>query len=290
MKIALLPNLTIQKAIDITFEICSWLTKYGAEFAALDTSEKCFGAIDGMLLKPYSELLNWCDVVISVGGDGSLLNVAKNTVDYDKPILCINAGRLAFMAGLEAEELELLKELINGNYVIDKRMLLDVELHRKGKLFSKSYCINDVVLARGATLKITDIDVICDGNFIKTFRADGIIVATPTGSSAYSLSAGGPIINPSIEAIVVTPIAAQSMFSRSIVFSAENKIEIYSNKNSRNTDLYLSFDGEETQNVGEGDIILITKSDKYAKFIRIKHDHFYNILDNKLAGIERKDI
>lgn len=283
MKIALLPNLTREKAQEITVDICGWLEKYGAEYACTDRYRKRLSSVKKMRFMFFTELIEWCDIVISIGGDGSMLNAAKNTVDYGKPILCINAGRIAFMAGLESNELSLLKMLIDGNYNIDKRMLLDVKVIRNGIVISEDSCINDVVLARGAMLKITDINVDCDGKRINTYRADGIIVATPTGSSAYSLSAGGPIINPSIEAIVVTPICAQSLFARSIVFSAENKIEIYSSKNSSNTDLYLAFDGERSQTVGVGDIISIKKSEKYAKFIRIKNDEFFEIFDKKLT-------
>lgn len=286
MKIALLPNLTRDRAQEVTIDICKWLDEYGAEYACLDGYKKPFESVENMKYMFFTDLISWCDVVISVGGDGSMLNAAKNTVDYEKPILCINAGRLAFMAGLESNELSLLKELIDGNYYIDKRMLLDVKVIRDGIVINQDHCINDVVLARGATLKITDIDIDCDGKRINTYRADGIIVATPTGSSAYSLSAGGPVINPSIEAIVVTPICPQSLFARSIVFSAENKIDIYSDKAAKNSDLYLALDGEKSQNIGAGDVISITKSEKYAKFIRIKNEAFFEILNKKLAGRE----
>ncbi len=286
MNIALLPNLTREKAKDVTAEICSWLTEYGAEYATLNENSDVFSSIGSMSFMEFDELLKWCHVVISVGGDGSMLRAAKLTVDYEKPILCINAGRLAFMAGLESDELKLLKKLIDGEYIIDRRMLLDVSVKRGEKEIFSSECINDVVLARGATLKITDICVNCDGKLINTYRADGIIVATPTGSSAYSLSAGGPVINPSIEAILVTPICPQSLFARSIVFSDKNKIDIYCGEKTMNTDLFLSCDGEESKTVTKGDIISVKKSEKYAKFIRIKNDEFFEILNNKLAGNE----
>lgn len=286
MKIALLPNLTRKKAEEVTKNICTWLEKYGAEYACLEGYKAEFSDVPGMKYMLFGDLLTWCDVVISVGGDGSMLNAAKNTVGYGKPILCINAGRLAFMAGLESNELSLLKNLIDGNYELDRRMLLDVKVIRNGIVIANDHCINDMVLARGATLKITDINIDCDGKRINTYRSDGIIVATPTGSSGYSLSAGGPVINPSIEAIVVTPICAQSLFARSIVFSAEEKIEVYCDSKSTNADLYLALDGERTQNIGKGDIISITKSEEYADFIRIKNDAFFEILNKKLTGGE----
>ena len=282
MRIALMPNLTREKAYGVTIEICSWLDKYGAEYACLDDAYETFSDISNMKHMAFPELIPWCDVVITVGGDGSVLNAGKQIVDYKKPILAINAGRLAFMAGLESNELELLKNLIDGNYRLDRRMLIDVKVKRDGKTIIEDSCINDVVLARGQMLKITDIDVDCDGKRSSTYRADGVIVATPTGSSAYSLSAGGPVINPSMEAIVVTPICPQTLFSRSTVFSAENKIEIYCDEKSSNTDLYLSLDGGESINIGLSDRIEITKSEKTAEFIRIKSDAFFEILNKKL--------
>lgn len=275
MKIALLPNLTRVKAYDVTLEIIKWLTEYNAEIACnIDD----FSPVP---CKSLSELMEWCDVAITVGGDGSMLSAAKHTVDFEKPVLCINAGRLAFMAGLESNELELLKKLIDGEYKIDRRMLLDVSVVRSGNEIFRGRCINDAVLARGAQLKILDIAVDCDGKRINSYRADGIIVATPTGSSGYSLSAGGPVINPSMEAIVVTPICAQSLFARSIVFSSENEIELQ----SKDKELLLSLDGEESKEILPDDIIKIKKSDKFADFIRIKNEAFFEILNNKLAGM-----
>ncbi len=284
MKIALLPNLTRVKAKDVTLEITKWLNEYGAEFACLDEHKDTFSAVPSIKFMDRVEIMEWCDVAISVGGDGSMLSVAKNTVDFGKPVLCINAGRLAFMAGLESNELELLRNLIDGNYKIDRRMLLEVSIMRDGKEISHGRCINDAVLARGNQLKLTDIVVDCDGKRINAYRADGIIVATPTGSSGYSLSAGGPVINPSMEAIVVTPICAQSLFARSIVFDADNVIELSPDDSSYTDDLLLSLDGEDSYNIEIGDKIIIKKSDKFAEFIRIKNDAFFEILNTKLAG------
>ncbi len=276
MKIALLPNLTRVKAKDVTLEIIKWLNEYGAEIACN------IDAFSPVPCKTLSELMEWCDVAISVGGDGSMLSVAKHTVDFGKPVLCINAGRLAFMAGLESNELELLGKLIDGDYDIDRRMLLDVSVQRDGKEVTSGRCINDAVLARSAQLKLTDINVDCDGKRINSYRADGIIVATPTGSSGYSLSAGGPVINPSMEAIVVTPICAQSLVARSIVFSASNEIELYP---SSGEELLLSLDGEESFAILPNDKIVIRKSNKFADFIRIKNEAFFEVLNNKLAGM-----
>ncbi|MEG0979962.1 MAG: NAD(+)/NADH kinase, partial [Oscillospiraceae bacterium] len=264
MKIALLPNFTREKSYEITTNICKQLDELDAEYCLLKYEKKYFKNEKAKYMA-IDELLIWCDVVIAVGGDGSFLNAAKKAVKYNKPILCVNAGRLAFMAGLEGNELKLLKKLTDGDYKMDKRLMLDVKLLRDGKVIAEDFCINDVVLARGAKLKMTDIIVECDDKLINTYRGDGIIVATPTGSTAYSLSSGGPVVNPTTESIILTPICTQSLFARSIIFSHKNNLSIYPDESSMNSDLYLSFDGEETINVRMGDKITIKKDDRLAE-------------------------
>ena len=272
MKIALLPNLTRDTGGMITKDICDWLRKYGAEYACQEEDRSVFESVPEMDVLPFEDLIPWCDAIITVGGDGSMLRAAKMTVSYGKPLLCIGAGRLAFMAGLERDELHLLKALIDGDYWLDPRMLLTVR--------------NDVVVCRGSKVKIIDLDVFCDDRLINTYRADGVVVSTPTGSSAYCLAAGGPVLNPSMQGTVVTPICPQSLFARSIVFSADNKLSIAISPDSRCKDVVLSLDGGDSIKVMEGDTISIERSEYDAKFIRIKTDPFFEILNNKLAGTE----
>lgn len=286
MKIALLPNLTRDTDGQITKEICSWLRQYGAEYACQEEDRSVFGDVPDMKSFAFEELVPWCNAIITVGGDGSMLRAAKSTVQYGKPILCINAGRLAFMAGLERNELELLKSLIDGDYRTESRMLLNVKLLRGGRVLKEENIINDVAVCRGSKVKIIDLDVSCDGRLINTYRADGVVVSTPTGSSAYNLAAGGPVLNPSMTGIVVTPICPQSLFARSIVFSADNRLSINISKDSRCKDVVVSLDGGESVKVMEGDVISVTRSEYDAQFIRIKTDPFFEILNTKLAGTE----
>ena len=286
MKIALLPNLTRDEEGKITKEICHWLKEYGAEYACMDEAYSAFKEDPDMTSYALEDLIPWCDVIITVGGDGSMLRAAKTTVEYGKPLLCINAGHLAFMAGLESDELSRLKALIDGEYELDPRMLFNVKLLRNGRVIKKEKIINDVAVCRGSQVKIVDLDVTCDGHLINTYRADGVIVATPTGSSAYCLAAGGPVLNPSMKGIVVTPICPQSLFARSIVFSSDNAITVSINPDSRCKDVVVSLDGGDPIKVMEGDVISITQSRYEAKFIRIKNDPFFAILNTKLAGTE----
>ncbi|MBQ8063677.1 MAG: NAD(+)/NADH kinase [Clostridia bacterium] len=286
MKVALLPNLTRDLGGEITIEICQWLLQYGAEYACQEEDRSTFAEVPSMQFLPFEDLLPWCDVIITVGGDGSMLRAAKLTVAFGKPLLCIGAGRLAFMAGLERDELHLLKSLIEGDYWLEPRMLLNVKLLRGGRVLQEENIINDVVVTRGSKVKIIDLDVYCDDRLINTYRADGVVVSTPTGSSAYCLAAGGPVLNPSMEGIVATPICPQSLFARSIVFSADNRLAIRINPESRCKDVVLSMDGGDSLKVMEGDIIAVARSEYIAHFIRIKNDPFFEILNNKLAGTE----
>lgn len=282
MRIALLPNLTREKTIEVTYAICNQLDLYNVEYSLL-IANKSFFNISNAKFMESEEMLNWCDTVIAIGGDGSFMNAAKKAVKYNKPILCINAGNLAFMAGLENNELELLKNLIDGNYAMDKRMMLDVRVMRDGKLLTRDFCINDVVLARGTKIKMAQINIDCDGNRINSYRADGVIIATPTGSTAYSLATGGPVVDPTIESIILTPIATHSLFARSIIFRPDNELVLYPEKSSNYDELFLSCDGEESFIIQNDDKIVIRKSKKSAGFIRIKNDDFFNILKIKLA-------
>lgn len=286
MRVALLPNLTRDLGGELTKEICSWLLRYGAEYACLDEEAASFEDVPRMQVYPFEELLPWCDAIITVGGDGSMLRAAKMTVGYGKPLLCIGAGRLAFMAGLEKDELHLLRALIDEEYTLDPRMLLRVQLIRDGEVLAEEDIINDVVVCRGSMVKIVDLDVYCDGHLMNTYRADGVIVSTPTGSSAYCLAAGGPVLNPSMEGIVVAPICPQSLFARSIVFSADNKLSIRIAPDSHYKDVVVSLDGGDSIKVHEGDVLNVTRSEHDAQFIRIKNEPFFEILNRKLAGTE----
>ena len=161
--------------------------------------------------------------------DAFLHGITKHQTDAaakaGKPILGINAGRIAFMAGLEPTELDMLKNLIDGNYENDRRMMLKADVcNSDGTVVKTCFCINDVVLARGTQIKMEDISVEHNGKLINNYTADGIIISTPTGSTAYSLSAGGPVVDPQIESILLTPICTHSLFSRALIFSASTAL------------------------------------------------------------------
>ncbi|MBR2152696.1 MAG: NAD(+)/NADH kinase [Clostridia bacterium] len=227
---------------------------------------------------PYEEIAE-CDFVIAVGGDGTILHVAKNAALYGKAVLGINSGRIGYMAGLEADELELLSNLKTGDFRLEKRMLLDINV-KTDENESSHLALNEVVVSRGGAARIIDINLSVNGEAPIEYGADGIIVSTPTGSTAYSLSAGGPVMAPDIEGMILTPICPHSLDSRSVIFSADTQLKIDGECRSGG-DVYCSVDGEMPINVTNGSIT-VKKSNTVVNLIRIKNDPFYKIFKDKI--------
>lgn len=275
MKIALFPNLTRKNAFDVTLKVCSELDKLNMQYYLFDEYREQF-ADTNAVFGNQKEIIDICDVVIAIGGDGTIIHAAK----FNKPTLGINAGRIAFMAGLEPTELGLLSRLADGGYELDRRMMLNAKIcNNDGEILFEHNCINDAVVARGSQIKMSDFTIEHNGKPLNNYTADGIIIATPTGSTAYSLSAGGPVVDPQIESILMTPICTHSLFSRSLIFKPDSEFVIYSQSGA---EIGLSCDGEDTITVDKNCCVKITRSEKSGEFIRIKNDNFLEILNNKL--------
>lgn len=281
LKIGIVPNFTREKALSVTKDTVENLKTLNIDFYfessikntfPFEMKSECF----------IDDLYKRVDVIIAIGGDGSFIHTAKKTALHKKPVLCINAGNLAFLAGLEGNELGLIKKLISGDYTTDKRMMLEVCTEKNGERQFVGYCLNDVAVARGKEIKLVDIDVFCDMRKINSYRADGVVVSTPTGSTAYSWSAGGPVIDPNLQCIMLTPICTHSPLNRSLVFNDKSTITIKPSAVS-DCNLSLSTDGEPSLLIDADSSIYISKSQYYAEFIRIKSDEFFDILNSKLT-------
>lgn len=225
------------------------------------------------------------DLVVVIGGDGTVLEAARRAATRCTPILGINKGRLGYMTAIEVDELDLLEEVFNGNYYFDDRAMLDVQLLHNGKPLYLSRALNDAVVSNGSMAKIVDMQLFSNGKLVGNYRADGLIVTSPSGSTAYSLAAGGPIIAPDVTAFCVTPVCSHSFRDRPIVFSDSSVLEI-KNICEREPYLYLSIDGRINIRVMKNQIVRISKSDKVARLIRIKEHNFYSDLCAKLAAIQ----
>ncbi len=279
MRLAIIPNLTRENARQVTYDVCTEFDKLGAEYYILDEIADSFRNTKAVFAT-FDEMLKQCDVVISVGGDGTIIHAAKLGAEYGKAVLGINAGRLAFMAGLEPDELNLLSRLIDGSYSIDRRMMLKVTAKNPNGKEMSGFCINDAVITRNGSTHIIELDVECAGQRINNYLGDGIIFATPTGSTAYSLSAGGPVIEPQLETIILTPVCTHSLFSRSLIFTSDKVMRVVVKDGEGAA---LSCDGESPFMLCNDSVVTIRKADFFADFIRIKSDTFIDILNSKLS-------
>lgn len=284
MKISIFPNFNNDGVLQTCEEICKELDKLGVDYSVAKCNESDeTGTLP--LFFDTNELIENCDIVIVVGGDGTTLNVAKAASLHNKLTLGINAGRLGFMSGLERDELSLLNRLVSGDYEVEERMMINACLMSENGI-QDFICLNDAVITRGDLARLIDVTVKSDGRVITKNRADGMIIATPTGSTAYSMAAGGPVVSPDNSCFVVTPICPHSLVNRSIVFSSDKELEI-TVENDKNNTSYLSIDGEKSVTVTKNSKIIISKSEYVAKLIKIKPDSFYEILNKKL--LERRD-
>lgn len=229
--------------------------------------------------KMERELPN-ADLVICFGGDGTLLHMAKTATRQGIPILGVNIGTLGFLAELESGELSLLKKLATDEYFVDNRMMLDVTVHRDRDIIFHDICLNDVVITKGAVARIVHLEVRCDGVQAMECAGDGIIVGTPTGSTAYSLSAGGPIVEPDAHNILITPICAHDVASRCIVASDMRVVSVAMTHNARRN-AYLSVDGGKALRMNLGDRATIRKSNLCTKLLRLKENSFYDVVNMK---------
>ena len=220
------------------------------------------------------------DMVICFGGDGTILHMAKTATRKGLPILGVNIGTMGFMAELESSELDKLTKLATGEYTFDNRMMLDVIVQRDRDIIFHDICLNDVAVTKGAVARIVHLQVKCDGIDAMECGGDGVLIATPTGSTAYSLSAGGPIVEPEARSILITPICAHDVGSRCIVASEKRVISVNMVRNARRN-AYLSVDGGKALRLNMGDIATIKTSKLETKLVRLKDRSFYDVVNAK---------
>ena len=219
-------------------------------------------------------------LVICFGGDGTILHMSKTATRHGIPILGVNIGTMGFMAELESSEVSQLSRLASGEYTVVNRMMLDVTVHRDRDIIFHDICLNDAVITKGAIARVIHTVVKCDGVQAMECGGDGVIIATPTGSTAYSLSAGGPIVEPEAHSILITPICAHDVASRCIVASDKRVITVNPTRNARQN-AYLSVDGGKALRMNMGDVITVRKSNLVTKLIRLKDRSFYDVVNNK---------
>ena len=223
------------------------------------------------------------DLLICFGGDGTLLHAAKDATIHNVPILGVNMGSVGFMAELEEAELSKLSLLADGKYSVEQRMMLRVRMYRGRQVVLDELALNDAVLSKGSIGRVAELDVSADGVLISRVTGDGVVVATPTGSTAYSMAAGGPIVEPTADNLVVTPVCAHQLTARSMVVAPERTISVQLPRKSRKS-VYLSMDGGKAVRVSGTDRVEICRADSRTRLVRLSERNFYQLLNQKLGG------
>ena len=233
-------------------------------------------------LSNEKEIIDNAEIVISLGGDGSFLKVARMAYEKDLPILGINLGSLGFLTEIEKDDIKsAVSNLLNGNYIVEKRMMLDGSIIRDGKVIAKDTALNDIVISRGALSKILHLRAYLNDEFVDMFPGDGLIVSSPTGSTAYSLSAGGPIVEPNINLIIMSPICPHILYSRSIVTADDRIVKVVVDEDFAH-EAMVTVDGQEGYEIKGGDIIIIEKSKYKTNLVRINPLNFFDVLRMKI--------
>ncbi len=227
MTVTVIPNMTRSAAYEVTSAVLDKLAQLGCPVWMDPSLEERFGTRVGVTYTPTDSALPACDIVLSVGGDGSFINAAKLASVHGKPLLCVNAGKLAYLAAIESDELDLLQKLATGDFVTEPRMMLTAAIvDENGNESFREDCVNDAVISRGAKIRVQKLCLRCNGAPLIDYLADGVIVSTPTGSTAYSLSAGGPILSPATPAFVVSVVCPHTLTSRPLVLPAESVVTV----------------------------------------------------------------
>jgi len=284
--ILLLPNTTKDPGLAHTRRGADILHRAGARVYLPD--DRAGGAcLPGYTaLTPYPACFGGMDAAAVFGGDGTLLEAAAEASlpGVDVPLLGVNLGAVGFMCGVEKDEMEqLLPLLVSGVYQVEKRMMIDVAVTRGGRAVFTGAALNDAVVYKGEITKTIRMDVTLDGGGLSAFSGDGLIIATPTGSTAYSMAAGGPIIEPGAGCIVLTPICAHTLYAKSHILNPEGVIGVRISGHGQKAP-YLSIDGHDGVSLEQGDIVTVTRSARVTRLIRLGEKTFYQRISQKLSS------
>ena len=264
-------------------------SRRGVGIFAFDTAREMMeraGVIGNVTLISENSYPENVSFAVVFGGDGSIIRAASLLCRRDVPMVGVNFGAVGYLAELESEDIAELERILDGDYELDVRMMLDAEIiGSDGVVKYTLTALNDIVLSNGPVANLLSFDLFCDGVRLRNYRADGVIAATATGSTAYSLSAGGPILDPSLSAVCVTPICPHSLESRPAVLNGDSVIELCSIQCRKNS-VYVTADGSEGVRLDDGDTVKISRSSLTTRLIRLKSNGFLEVLRNKLTGPE----
>lgn len=277
-KIGIISKPRKKDAGDILTNLVDWLRKKGIE-QLMD--KETAGMIDMKTYYERQDIVDLSEFIIVLGGDGTLLSVARLIGGKGTPILGVNLGSLGFLTEVTLEEMyPLLEEILAGDMIIDERGMLEASIQRDGKEVAKYLVLNDVVINKGAFARMILMETRVGGRYLNTYRADGLIISTPTGSTAYSLSAGGPIVYPTVGSVIISPICPHTLTNRPIVIPDNVDIEV--TLSTENEDALVTLDGQEGFSLKYMDTIVVKKSLNKTRLILSPKKDYYQILRQKL--------
>ena len=279
-RIGITAKISAPAAVQYAKYIADDLTGRGFEICFDDQTAEAIGGASRCFVK--SALGEHADLLITFGGDGTLLSLARHA-PAQVPILGVNMGTLGFLTEVRVEEFpEMMERVLAGDFVVEPRVTFDVTVNGPGRDGSHFRVLNDAAINKSALARIIEMKVSVAGLFVSTFRGDGLIVCTPTGSTAYNLSAGGPIIYPTMGAVVITPICPHMLTNRPLVLPDELDIEIGISSPSEDQEIYLTLDGQEGFPISENDRVCVKKSDQRVLLVQSRDKNYFDVLRNKL--------
>jgi len=278
-KIGFIVNMTKKSAPAIAKQVINWLIENDMEvYLPNETANVLSFSNYGVKL---DDLFSMSECILVLGGDGTLLNTARVVAGKNIPLLGINLGQLGFLTELEVDKIIYgLKELKADHFHIEERMMLESYVYRNGKEVGNFHALNDMVITKGAFARMIEMDAYVDNEFLTNYPADGLIIASPTGSTAYSLSAGGPIVSPDLDIIIITPVCPHTLYARPVVISHDQSVKVV--LLSDTGEVMLTVDGQDGFPLKEKDEIIVKKSSLTTKLIKLRNRSFYDILREKL--------
>ncbi|MDI6761853.1 MAG: NAD(+)/NADH kinase [Thermodesulfobacteriota bacterium] len=277
------------EAVTLTGRLVEWLQPKGVEVYIEEGIEKSLRPnLGAPFLNPVKreEIPSHAEMIIVLGGDGTLLSVARLVGSHEVPILGVNLGGLGFLTEITLEELyRVLERVIQGDFVTDERVVFNAAVIRRGERLAEFIVLNDAVINKGALARIIDLETTINGEYLTTFKSDGLIISTPTGSTAYNLSAGGPIVYPSLHCIIITPICPHTLTNRPIMIPDD--VEVRAILKSKQQEVILTLDGQQGFVLEFGDVVEVKKAEGKILLIKSPYRHYFEVLREKLKWGER---
>jgi NAD+ kinase len=289
-RVGLVAKTGVDAAASVLADLAGWLDARNVRPVFETDTAALAGLPPGRVTVSRDNLPFESDLIVVLGGDGSLIGMAGRIAEagVDVPIVGVNFGNLGFLTEITLEELyQSLESVIDGTAIIEERMMLRARTLRDGAVYAERLALNDVVITKGALSRIIDLAVGIGDQPVMRMRADGLIIASPTGSTAYNLAAGGPILHPEVDALLLTPIAPHMLTNRPIVLPGGSEVHIQSAMNGANDEVFVTFDGQSGHALEDGDMILVSRAERPLRLIRTSSRTYFDVLRQKLKWSER---